>query len=350
MKFLATGDWHIHNYPQFSKPWKEGLNSRVRDILHGLEEIPRIMQQEKVELFAYLGDWNVNASNDYRLINVTREAVKPCIELVTPPYAIGINGNHDTVSAEPGNHNNYPYLERSNWNFMSYGGVMFYSFGYTCPKLPDPAKLNKKVRMSVFLIHKDIVSGRASNGFMYKDDGAIPVSYFNLIKKELGGRCMFLAGHYHSPQTIGPVTVVGAPVQHNRGDEADMRSVVVCNTDTGKIKRISLDSGPHFCEMSWNDVLKGKYRNFNWADESNYVTIVADDAQAFRDVMDWKKKNPGNIAVAGKKKEEKKQREPEKEVSMLTEKELLKQYLIEKEGIKKPAEVKELLKLAEELL
>lgn len=351
MRILAAGDYHIHNYPQFARPWQEGLNSRVSHILQALYQIPKLIVEQKIDVFCSLGDWNFNASNDYRLERVTRAFSQQCIAAVEKNggIAIGIHGNHDTVSGDEDNHNNYPYMSNTISGQQLYKGVWFHCIGYNT-KLPDVDSLpNYQGKFHVFLLHKDIVGGRTTQGFVYKSEGAVSPAYFAAVKKKLKGKVIFLNGHYHSPQTLGNVICVGSPVQHNRGDAGDTRGVYCVQLPSLKSKRFYLH-GPRFFDFLWSDIAKGrKYANFDWAAKGTYVTIIARDDIEYRSAGDFKKKNPGNIRLLLQRDEKQTlTKGGHQQSTLMSEDDLLKKYLVEKEG-KTAAQADRLVKLNKRL-
>jgi len=353
VNILVTGDWHIHNYPQFAKPWREGLNTRVRDALEALNVIPGLIRKYRVKAFCHLGDWNMNASNDYRLVNVTRELSMACANEVRLQggAVINIHGNHDTVSADSAIHNNYPYLAEYH-RTTGIDGVRFYCVGYN-DKLPDIASLDLSAELSVFLLHKDLEGGKTAQGFVYRTDVAVGQLYFEAVKKALSGRVIFLAGHYHHPQKIGAVQVVGAPIQHNRGDMGDRRGVLLLNTETFEIWRIPID-GPMFHEVSWPALkfICPCCKNARKYVESDYVTVAVERAGVDYDAARAWTKSYGlnlnaaviirSLAVTAKAKNN------VPDVSILNEDDLLKKYLMEKEKLGSVA-AQELIQLGREL-
>jgi len=331
---MAAGDYHIHNYPQFSRVWREGLNTRVRDILETIKPIPDLIVKNRIDVFCSLGDWNFNASNDYRLEAVTREFAQNCAEAVrsNSGIVIGIHGNHDTVSGDPDNHNNFPYIQNTVSGPFDYKGVLFHCIGYNT-KFPSIYTLNryaKKAQFHVFLLHKDIAGGRSSQGFIYKSDGAIPQSYFTEAYKVLGGKVIFLNGHYHTPQTIGKVICVGAPVQHNRGDRGDRRGVYCISLPSRNGKRIPL-VGPNFVDVLWSDVAADKAPQ-GWNSLRNYITLIGQNDAEYREAAEYKKKVKANIQVKLERPEKVTRKVTQGKASLMSEEELLKKYLMEREG------------------
>jgi hypothetical protein len=350
MKILLTGDWHIHSYPQFAKPWMPGLNTRAKQIADALEPIPQIIKQEKVRLFVHLGDWNWVSSNPYRLVNFTRQSAKACETAVkhNGGVALGIPGNHDTDGVDVSDHNNRPYLDSTDWDVKVHQAenIKFYSVGYNSP-LPNPDTLATNHALSIFLIHKDIAGGKASSGFIYKTDNSIPMSWFSAVAKRLGKNVKFFAGHYHSPQTIGPVNVIGAPVQHNRGDAGDERGFAIYDTEKRILTKVALP-GPEFMDVPWKTIYDGKLK-IHRVDKA-YITILCNDAIEYRDAGEWKKTVNMNIQRLIVKKEESKIKTATKsDVGMLSEEELLVKYLQEKECITSKQAIKDLIKIAKDI-
>jgi DNA repair exonuclease SbcCD nuclease subunit len=350
---LATGDWHISNYPQFARPWREGLNSRVRDIADCLLLIPGIIRKHKVKVFCHLGDWHQNSSNDYRLINLTRQIVEKCADAIAENNGvmIGIHGNHDTSSSNPTSHNNYPYIPMSGDTVIEHDGILFYLLGFNSP-IPEPSKLDQRAKFSVFLIHKDIVGAETSKGFVYKTDSPLGVSYFMAVRKMLKNQVVFLAGHYHKPQmAAGYATIVGAPVQHNRGDMGSQRGIVLFDEKTKTVQKQMLN-GPAFHELIWpmnGSQNCGCGRRHEYDKERDYLTVTVKSAGTeWSEARDWVKHSGLNAAVSIKPEEDRKSdAAPRAGMSILNEEELLKKYLLEREKLH-PIEAATIMKLANE--
>jgi DNA repair exonuclease SbcCD nuclease subunit len=235
MKILFTGDWHIHPYPQYARPWKEGLNSRAKHIYEVVGEwLPRHLGGIGANGLVHAGDWNWSADNGYRLVNLTREAGYACESSVD--FVIALHGNHDTLSSDPDSHNAFPYLRDPIWVPYAIANYFFFPVGYNdaLPQIESLAENASKAEKIFFILHKDIEGGEMSNGFVYKDRGphVVKISELFLLKRAFP-QAEFIAGHYHKRQTIrGLVRVVGAPVQHNAGDEGASRGFLVYDSET----------------------------------------------------------------------------------------------------------------------
>lgn len=282
---LLTGDWHVHNFPQFSRPWKPGLNTRARDIFKVVgESLPRAMgRYQDPVLFCHMGDFNFRASNDYRLVNLTLEAVRACT--MRAGQAVACHGNHDTVSDSPSDHNAFPYMQESHWQpyYWAIDKCLVWPVGYNS-QLPNPEELLKtKAEHILVMLHKDVEGGRASTGFIYS--AKRQVSYRALLElKKAVPAVVYFNGHYHDQQIIRKlVCVVGAPVQHRRSDEGLKRGFVTYEPETKKIKFVEL-LGPHFvtCTAETMD-------QYSKSPEECYITVkVKNDAEK-RKANEWRR-------------------------------------------------------------
>jgi hypothetical protein len=279
--FCWTADWHLHNYPEFAHPWKDGLNSRAKHIFEVVGTwLPDQLSRRNVRILAHLGDWNLSASNDYRLVNLTREAGFACEHEVD--RVVAMHGNHDTVSREAGSHNAFPYFKDPAWDITTFDDSVFWPIGYNTP-VPKPSDIpamyhGKRV---FFMLHKDIEGGKTSQGFVYRN-GGVKISELLAIKKCVP-QARFIAGHYHQHQAIAKlVTVVGAPVQHNRGDEGQTRGVLLFD---GKAFSFLEAPGPRF--VSGDVLLAEELLNTLSVEERDrvYITIMIDAANAAERTM-----------------------------------------------------------------
>ena len=275
MRIALTSDWHIHNYPQFASPWREGLNTRARDIFEVVGALlPDILRQNNVDFLIHGGDWNWNASNDYRLVNLTRDAINNCRRVLPDRNnVLGVEGNHDSVVSRPGIHNARPYLEEDRWHPRIVDRVLLYPIGYNDTSLA--IKSNGRYDRVLIFMHKDIQGGHAANGFIYKTENEITLK--NLLRLKRHHDARIFAGHYHDYQLISNVVrVVGAPVQHNRGDADLDRGFCIYDTVDDSYRFIGLE-GPKFLKLT---VQEAKARKF---EAMTYVTLIADTEQDSRE-------------------------------------------------------------------
>lgn len=249
MKILLAGDWHLHNFQQFSRPWREGLNTRVRDIYEVVGvKIPRLLKSRNVNVMCHLGDWHMNSTNDYRLVNLTKEIASAC-EREVFGRVVPIHGNHDTVSSDSDNHNALPYFYGKFVTQTIINKTLFICVGYN--DLLQVGNGYEHFDRIIVLLHKDIQGGKTSKGFVYRSNKEIKIADLLKIKKKYH-QVRFFAGHLHEHQVIKKlVTVVGAPVQHNRGDEGSKRGVVIYDSDKDMVEFVHLD-GPEFLTLDFN--------------------------------------------------------------------------------------------------
>jgi len=300
MIFL-TSDWHVHNYPQFSKPWSPGLNTRARDIYEIVgKKIPELLLQKyQPKVLAYLGDFNFFASNDYRLENLTRRAINKCASTVK--CTVVCSGNHDTVGTDSADHNGRLYLPHANWapfvyrEFQSQTSCLFYPIGYNHP-MPTAKDLllvgAAKVDHVIVLMHKNIEHGIASSGFIYSSAKEVKIRNLLEIKKEIPS-IMYFGGHYHDHQIIRKlVCIVGAPVQHRRSDENLNRGVVLFNPEDKSIRKITLKTGPQFISTDVDHL-----EAYSKSPQNHYITVKVVDEVQKRTAFEWIRDTKVNAKV-----------------------------------------------------
>jgi DNA repair exonuclease SbcCD nuclease subunit len=352
MNIAITGDFHIHNYPHFAKPWREGLNSRVKHIYEVVGEwLPqRLVQEYRSDILIHTGDWHWNANNDYFLVNIARDVGYNLESKVDG--VVALHGNHDTVSSDETSHNAYPYFTSPEWSLVRcFDDVVIFPIGYNT-QLPTPSEVNGVLRSKrlIFVLHKDIEGGRTSNGFIYKARGQVQIA--DLLRlKEAFPQSVFFAGHYHQHQMISKlVHCVGAPLQHNFGDENSLRGFVVYNTETGVARFVTTDVGPKFvsCDIT---TARNLYECTNEKERERLYVSISVSSNNTGDYAQAEKLIHGglNAVINVTDKEPEKKQQPRVSGRLCSDVELLSRWFKEKHPELSASDRARLIRIAESL-
>lgn len=262
---IVFSDIHFHNWAEFSRPWKKGLGTRVRDQLKVLTEIFALTQTpgRKSETILFLGDWYQNWNSIHTNLHaVVTDHLYDLLEQYPDVDLVMLPGNHDMPdksSAECLTFSSYSAhpritvvqeadsyeIEGTPWGLVPFSEDPTVLIEALCEFLETGVRHLGG--------HLDIAGASASiDGYVAKRGWSLDIfEEFDLA----------LFGHYHQPQRwFGPETdrnpygvcrYVGGPIQLNRVDSGQDRGVVgvydeddYCGAENGSIP-IVIDS-PRF--------------------------------------------------------------------------------------------------------
>jgi len=225
MRSLIFGDLHSHNYREFSKLNKDGMNTRLLEGILSLAKITLSGLEEKVEDVWFVGDlYHLKNNLDSQVIQATVTGMR---ELAEQFPLVLVPGHHDLYmwSTNPimlellkDFSKNITVITKPGW-YKLRKDVDFYIEPCT-RKVSDLMKRIETVstvpEKSIFLGHQDLI-GMEYGGYKV-ERGLDP----KILSKKF--KYSFV-GHYHNPGIIQEnVVSVGAPLQHSFNDAAKMNS------------------------------------------------------------------------------------------------------------------------------
>lgn len=236
-KTLILADIHAHNYKENSTLLANGLNSRLAEIVCLLDQTLEIAEAQGVERILICGD-----------TFHTRGNVRPSVQNEIKTWLESCVASEIDVFIIPGNHDleNYKHGATAVDIFDGIGtgwasvrvapaGVPIYwpeDKIIGIPYIHDIQEFKDAIQAAVIdypdaeviMMHQGI-DDFAGHGY---GETTITAKF---LEEAVGHRFVF-SGHYHTPGNYKHLYFsVGAPCEHNFGDEADKRGFLLLNTD-----------------------------------------------------------------------------------------------------------------------
>ncbi len=283
MKSLVFADLHNHNYREFSKLDRNGINTRLLEGVLSLVKITLSGLEEKVDEVWFVGDlYHLKNNLDSQVIQETVMGMRALAEhfpLVLVP------GHHDLYlwSSHPimlellkDFSDNITVVDKPGWIVRQ--GIDVYVEPCT-RKVSDLMKrietLETVSRKSIFLGHQDLI-GMEYGG--YKVERGLDSE---ILSKKF--KYSFV-GHFHNPRIINKnVISVGAPLQHSFNDAAETNSDSsfdenakrgwwIFDFDKSELEYIRNTNAPEFIDYIFDAEIKLKgFIPGNW--EKDYYRI-----------------------------------------------------------------------------
>lgn len=221
MKWLITGDVHIHNY----KPYNHIVN-RLDQFKTLFTWVGNTMAEKGVNALIIAGDLFMVPSPPPKVVNTAKECLISVLAKNPKAHIFMIPGNHDIdLKKHMEDIENYSLLnlfddERIHVytdSLVSLGGKMVHFHGWT-PNGIVP-------READILIAHDDIAGAWYNK-VFSEHGIDTSSYHKAF-----------VGHIHNPQVIDNAYIPGSPIPHNLGDNQDC-SFLLYDTETDTVERI----------------------------------------------------------------------------------------------------------------
>lgn len=220
MKWLITGDVHIHNY-KFMDNHKDIKNYRLHQFLMLSDDIVKMINDNNVTSFIIAGDLFVVPSPAPIVVNTAKRFIDNIIDKTNCNIYI-IPGNHDLDLKKVGNQNIRDYhilklfesdrVKVFDNDLVNIDGLSVHFHGWT----PDGIE-NKTA--DVLIAHDDI-KGAWFNQFIATDHG-IDTSTYKVA----------FVGHIHNKQRIGNAYLPGETIPHNYGDNQDTSLILFDTID-----------------------------------------------------------------------------------------------------------------------
>lgn len=231
---LLSGDWHLHNWPRFSRTLSGGMNSRLAQQLDVISQIGRYVEERRPDYFIFGGDWTERRHFcSFSILDPARRATIAITRLVKHSYIL--MGNHDMEDTE-GTYSSVGQLWGTpNVTVIDRPGV--HKLGdlraFLCPYMTQ----NRVVDAFYNQPAADIaVAHYAADGKVLESEYVLP----SPLKKDLltqYRRTFF--HHVHSPSDEGQIIYVGAPQHYDFGDVGS-RYCVLYDTDNDKVQWLPL--------------------------------------------------------------------------------------------------------------
>jgi DNA repair exonuclease SbcCD nuclease subunit len=294
MKILIFSDLHLHNHV-YGASLVDGVNSRLLDGAHVLEQIATYINDNPVDEVVFCGDlFHTHGKIDAGVLKVAYEGWEKIVKHHDKPAHIyALVGNHDTADKTMKTHAMH-WMEALGINVVDtpwHNG--FNGLPRKLSFLPYTEDVEVITQFFEDAIKKNDTSYLGQTGgtvcFMHlgidgvpMKSGFVPGSAFNTDMIPEGVQHVF-SGHYHPHMKVtDKATVVGTPLQLNWADEGDRRGFLVYDTEKDEQWFHELE-GPKFITIDWNklivppDVLVDN----NFVRVTNYVGHHPDDIRDF---------------------------------------------------------------------
>ena len=232
-KIAILSDPHFHNYKQHSH-LVGGVNSRLLDVVGAVEEAFRMASDLGCKHMMIPGDlFHVRGMIKTGVLSY----VLDLFDMQTNWYdmkVLMIPGNHDMEDFNGGPHALEPLnLIQNCYVGIGDGGMFADRFVVAIPYNPTTEKFNQECerllayKADILMIHQGIDEARPS---LNMPETGISAAQFKQT---------VVAGHYHLPKLMGRVLSVGAPIQHNFGDEGQDRGFWTLDGDKFEFHKLT---------------------------------------------------------------------------------------------------------------
>lgn len=221
--FIASGDWHLHNW----KNYNEG-DRRIKNGLQIPILIHSLCKKHNVPSL-FVGDmFHDDSSLSNKLLHYTLPIFRQ-IYSDDQPKLIGIDGNHDQCQQNYKEDRSPSYLHTLSQVFPSINCINFSTYvhnGIAIHGIPyitrnkDFAEIVNNIqflkgRKNILLIHTDLPGAKDTNQRVIGTARNIPDKLSKLFKRF----DLVLCGHIHKPQIMDDnVLMLGAPQQQRKTD------------------------------------------------------------------------------------------------------------------------------------
>lgn len=280
-KIAVFSDLHAHGFKAYSTILENGMNSRLYDAVHCVEQIFDYCMDHDIEVVLFGGDLfhvrrNISVSAFNAMYDILSKFVVCGIQVVL------IHGNHDQVNKKGTEHSLHAFnafatvISEPGWETIEIHGdggelaVLGVPYTENLEHLRDvvnqPYPYREPAHGRIMLGHLGIQGAKVGADFVYTNPHDATVQDLNCRVFD----SVYL-GHYHIHQKLGPnAHYIGAPLQHNWGDKHQWRGFLIHDTETHTFEKVSLNA-PKFVEIGPEEDWT-KAQDF----EGNYVRLVTD--------------------------------------------------------------------------
>lgn len=245
MRLIATADWHIHEFSDFSKvlsvtwdstsqrfieleiPEAKPMNSRLFNILNGLCDMRDYATNNNITHVINAGDvFHKRGNISVTAFNAVHKVLESFHRAGISMYIIA--GNHDQVDASISPETSIHTFKDIACIFekpqilsiasgMDGVGLAFVPYSkdksFVIEQIHE-LKLQLNSKQSILVAHVGITGGRVGSGMYIMNDE------YSLDDLEYNKWKYVVLGHYHQPQRLADnVIYAGTPVQNSFGDE-----------------------------------------------------------------------------------------------------------------------------------
>lgn len=218
--FFVMADIHAHNYKAHSK-LVGGVNSRLLEIESVLYQAQTIALQNGCKFMAIAGDlFHVRGQIFTSAYNRVHRIIQ---SFATNLPIVLLTGNHDMANYQNGDSALSPlgtlpnvHVLDNKIEYLFGGSIMGVPYIHDINEFKKTVEDNKNVKSDVVFLHVGIDNFKPSVNL---PSTSVTVDYL----RSVFGDSWVLAGHYHKPFQDGKIISVGAPLQHNFGDEGQER-------------------------------------------------------------------------------------------------------------------------------
>lgn len=243
MKILITADIHAYKHKEFPQ-------KRLYWCLDALQKMRTYAVENKCSHFFILGDlFHAHIQRDPDTYVQTVQVIKTIAEDMK---VVILTGTHELVNeADPRTNfltpldgeDIYIINEHEYWSHADYELHLL-------PFIPDKERYEEELHKvdksdyntKILFSHIGVQEALLSNDYIIED--GIPASSFKDFH-------LAILGHYHRQQFVEPnILYVGAPIQHNFGEEGEPKRFLILDLDNHTLDSIPIKGAPTFHKMS----------------------------------------------------------------------------------------------------
>lgn len=299
MKIALISDFHLHPFPQFATSEEGGVNSRLLDGINCLEQVADYIERnEDIKECIFAGDmFHVRNSINVATFNTIIESISKFNKRLLD------SGCH--FSLIPGNHDQHTKDGRTTaldvlHNLRSYGNIALYTSACVTNLTNDEQskicylphtehreniKKYKNEECDLKIAHLGINGAIIGADFVYSNAADSDLDDLGLTK--CGAVFM---GHFHKHQQVAKnAWYIGSPLQHNMGDEGQVRGFMTYDLNTKEAVHVPLRY-PSFVSMN-DDNFEQKLELI----ENNYVRVKSSHVKKLKEQLQAQKVQPKAI-------------------------------------------------------
>lgn len=277
-KIVFFSDLHLFKWREFARVDSSGRNDRLADCEAVFQLVKRVAEKVSASAIVFAGDlFHKRSILDTETVNVGVDGIAS----LEPFHVLLVPGNHDQATKDGRVHSlalfrHLSHVQVADVDDLKLGRFNLAGFKIIGVPYTTPKRLVEIVKGETFdlaVVHAGF-SGAKVGSYEYRPpEELLPTDLGKLPK----GRVSVLSGHYHEPQTLlnGTIAYIGAPLQHTRSDAGSKRSIVVLDTKTGQIERVTNKNAPRFVTLTDKDIEEKDVDE--WDVEGNFVDIVLSD-------------------------------------------------------------------------
>jgi DNA repair exonuclease SbcCD nuclease subunit len=289
-KVAIFSDLHAHPFKPYAGILENGMNSRLADAVHCIDQVVDYCVSEGVDLALFGGDlFHVRRTINVAAFNAVYESMSKFALNGIP--LVMIHGNHDQADKKGNTHSIHAFrtfcsvTDNPGW-LVVHGksgepyAIMAIPYMENVEQLRDIVQEPCPIAQvpKILLGHLGIRGAKVGADFVY-------VNPYDADAADLNAGAFDAAylGHHHLHQQIAANGwYIGAALQHNWGDRDQWRGFLVYDTETKSHTRHTLQA-PQFveCREGW---FHKRFHNDDFAPfKDNYVRVIDDTNANYTD-------------------------------------------------------------------